>query len=141
MRIPTMIGAISVLAAGFWFASAQAGEYDGGKPFLCALLDLNSCEVEAGCQAETPESVDIPRFLFVDAKQGTISGTRPGGKLLASRIERTRTLGNLLVLEGAEAALSWTVTVEQSSGRMSLSAAGDGVGFVLFGACVRAQPD
>ena len=141
MRILTTIRTISVLAAAFWFGSARAGDYDGSKPFLCTLLDLNSCAAGAGCQAETPESVDIPRFLFVDAKRGTISGTRPGGKLLSTRIERMRTLGNLLVLEGAEAVLSWTVTVEQSSGRMSLSAAGDGVGFVLFGACVGAQPD
>jgi hypothetical protein len=141
MRILPTIRTISALAAACWFGSAHAGDYDGSKPFLCALLDLNSCEVDAGCQAETPDSVDIPRFLFVDAKQGTISGTRPGGKLLATRIERTRTLGNLLVLEGAEAALSWTVTVEQTSGRMSLSAAGDGVGFVVFGACIGAQPD
>ena len=141
MRILTTIRTISVLAAALWFGSAQAGDYDGSKPFLCALLDLNSCEAEAGCQAETPDSVDIPRFLFVDAKQGAISGTRPGGKLLSTKIERTRTLGNLLVLEGAEAALSWTVTVEQISGRMSLSAAGDGVGFVVFGACIGAKPD
>ena len=141
MRIHTLFRTIPVLAASFWFASAQAGSFDGSKPFLCALLDLNSCAADSGCQAETPDSVDIPRFLFVDAKQGTVSGTRPGGRLLSTRIERTRTLGSLLVLEGAEAALSWTVTVEQSSGRMSLSAAGDGVGFVLFGACIGAQPD
>jgi len=124
-----------------WADVAAAADFDGSKPFVCALLDLSSCEAGNGCEAETPESVDIPRFLFVDVQQAKISGTRQGGRLLTTKIERARTLGDFLVLEGAEGSLSWTVTVGQAEGQMSLGAVGDGVGFVVFGSCVRASPN
>jgi hypothetical protein len=139
MRIVTTVSAF--LAAISWSVASEAADFDGTKPFVCALLELSSCAVGSDCQRETPESADIPRFVFVDVKQSTISGTRPGGNTLMTKIERTRTLGDQLVLEGAENGLSWTVTVEQTTGQMNLGAVGDGVGFVIFGSCVRASPN
>jgi hypothetical protein len=120
---------------------ASAGDFDGTKPLTCALLELSSCASGADCQRETPESANVPRFVFVDVQKNSISATRPGGEALNSKIERVRTLGDLLVLEGAENALSWTLNVSQSTGRMSFAAAGDSIGFVVFGACVRASPN
>ncbi len=58
-----------------------------------------------------------------------------------TKIERERTQGDLLVLEGAEGAFSWTVSVGQSNGRMSLAAVGEDIGFMVFGACVGASPN
>ena len=130
-----------ILSAVMWIGATQAADFDGSKPFVCTLLDLNSCTAGGNCQAETPESADIPRFLFIDVQKGAITGSRAGGELLSTKIERMRTLDDKLVLEGAEGALSWTVTVSQTSGDMSLGAVGDGIGFLVFGACVRASPN
>lgn len=131
--------AVAALIAIGWVSQVSAADFDGKKPFVCALLELTSCESGVDCERETPESANVPQFLFIDAKQNVITGKRPGGQMLTTKIERQRMLGELLVLEGAEGALSWTVTVEQTSGRMSLGAVGDGVGFVVFGACVGAS--
>jgi hypothetical protein len=120
---------------------AAAADFDGSKEFTCALIDMNSCAAGDDCQKETPESAGIPRFLFVDARHETITGRHADGKTLATRIERTRDLGNLLVMEGAEGQLSWTVTVDRMTGDMSLGAVGADLGFVVFGSCVGASPN
>lgn len=134
---------LTVAALGLvsWTHLAVAGDYDGTKPMVCALLELSSCETGSDCQKETPESANIPRFVYVDAKQGTITGTRPGGQPLSSKIERSNLLGDLLVLQGAEGTISWAINISQSTGKLSFGAVGDGVGFVVFGACVRASPN
>ena len=132
---------VAGIAAIFLVWSTQAMAFDGSKPLACALIELYSCESGSACQIETPASVNIPRFLFVDAKQGEVTGTRPDGELLSTMIERQRTQDDLLVLEGVQNDLSWTVTISQSTGRMSLGAIGDNVGFTAFGECVGASPN
>jgi len=132
---------IAAFALATWVTSANAGDFDGSKPMVCALLELSSCETGNDCRKETPDSVNVPQFVFIDAKQSTIAGTRPGGQPLSSKIDRQRALGDLLVLEGAEGSVSWTINISQSTGRMSFAAIGDGVGFLVFGACVGASPN
>ena len=133
--------AFAFAVTGLWALSATAADFDGSKPFTCALMSLNSCGSDGDCESETPDSAGIPRFLFVDAKGGQISGSHADGQLLATKIERQRTLGDLLVMEGAEGRLSWTVTVNEATGEMSLGAVGADLGFVVFGSCVRAAPN
>lgn len=133
--------AAAALGLVSWVNLASAADFDGSKPMVCALLELSSCATGGDCQKETPESANVPRFIFIDAKQGTITGTRPGGQPLTTKIERSHVLGDLLVLEGAEGAISWAINISQSTGKLSFGAVGDGVGFVVFGACVRASPN
>jgi hypothetical protein len=132
---------IAAFALASWASGAMAGDFDGKKPMVCALLELSSCASGDACEKETPESVNVPRFIFIDAQKGTIAGTRPGGQPLTSKIERSHSLGDLLVLEGAEGAISWAINISQSTGKLSFGAVGDGVGFVVFGACVGASPN
>jgi hypothetical protein len=127
--------ALGLLASVSLMGKVNAADFDGSKPFVCALLQLTSCERGSDCEAETPESVNVPRFLFIDAAKSSIAGTRPSGKSLTAAIGRRQTLGDLLVLDGAEDALSWTVTVNRTTGDMSLGVVGEKIGFVVFGEC------
>jgi len=133
--------AAAVLMSTAWMGQIYAADFDGKKPFVCALLDLTSCTPGGDCERETPESANVPQFIFIDVQQSKISGARPDGQALMTKIERERTQGDLLVLEGAEGAFSWTVSVGQSNGRMSLAAVGEDIGFMVFGACVGASPN
>ena len=129
--------ALGILISVSLLGKVSAADFDGSKPFVCALLELTSCERGSDCEVETPASANVPRFLFIDAAKSSIAGTRPNGKSLTTAIARQQTLGDLLVLDGAEDALSWTVTVNRTTGDMSLGVVGDKVGFVVFGECAR----
>lgn len=132
---------IAALVLGALTGPVHAGEFDGSKPLVCALLELSSCESGSDCRKETPDSVNVPQFVFIDAKQNTISGTRPGGQTLSSKIAQEQRLGDLLVLDGAEGSVSWSINISQSTGKMSFASVGDGVAFIVFGACIGASPN
>jgi hypothetical protein len=42
---------------------------------------------------------------------------------------------NKMILSGAEGERGWTVLINEATGKMSATAAGDGEGFVIFGQC------
>ena len=45
--------------------------------------------------------------------------------------------GEALVFQGAEPGAAWSLTVDNASGAVTLSAAGNGVAYHGFGACTR----
>ena len=64
--------------------------------------------------------------MTVNRKEHVITAYRPDGELLSKNIDRASV--DLLVLDGVQDNLSWTVTIAQENGHMSLSAIGDGKG-------------
>ena len=64
--------------------------------------------------------------MTVNRKEHVITAYRPDGELLSKNIDRASV--DLLVLDGVHDNLSWTVTIAQENGHMSLSAIGDGKG-------------
>ena len=99
------------------------------------------CTPDNGCRAVTVDSVDLPRFLKIDFNKKTIgpaseSDTRPG-----STIERVERVDGKLILQGAEDGyesvrdgLGWTIAISEGTGRVVMTASGDQVAFVVFGA-------
>ena len=61
-----------------------------------------------------------------DRKGHVITAQRPDGALLSSNIDRVTQERDLIVFDGVQNGLSWTMTIAGSSGHMSLSAIGDG---------------
>jgi hypothetical protein len=65
---------------------------------------------------------------------------------LSTAIERSEHLDGKLILQGADEGiedvrdgLAWSMVIDETSGKMLLSAAGDGVAFAVFGACTLRQ--
>ncbi len=91
----------------------------------------------------TIESVDLPRFLKIDINKKTIgpvseSDTRPD-----SAIERMERVDGKLIIQGAEDGyesvrdgLGWTIAIAESTGKVVMTASGEQVAFVVFGACL-----
>jgi hypothetical protein len=46
-----------------------AGDFDGSKPLLCAIIEIYDCGAEGECEKATPGEVDAPRFFKIDFKQ------------------------------------------------------------------------
>lgn len=133
MRIFTMLE--TALAALLAVHSAAAARYDGTEPFICAPFNIVACEPGEECGRETAESVNLPQFLRFDVAQYKVSGTRPNGEVLTSAIESVRHIEDNLALQGVEGHVVWSVVIAKATGEMTLTAAGDGTGYVAFGAC------
>jgi hypothetical protein len=123
---------------------ARGEVISGDQPLLCALSGFMQCEMDADCARVSPESINAARFLEIDFETGRIEA-----RLLAddeprvTRYERSETMGDLLVLQGAEGevqaatgGLGYTLTLTKTTGHITMAAAGDRVSFVVFGACL-----
>jgi hypothetical protein len=128
---------VAVLFTSFAAPPALAASYDGSQPFLCAPVDIVSCGSGGRCNKETAVSLDLPRFLKFDVGQNQITGTRPNGEVLKAAIDKVQHVEDRMVLQGIEGHLAWSVLIGEDNGDMTLTAGGDKVGFVAFGACTQ----
>ena len=120
-----------------------ADDFDGSRPLLFSVNSAMECTPVSGCRTVTIESIELPRFLKIDLNKKTIgpvseSDTRPD-----SVIERMERVDGKLILQGAEDGyesvrdgLGWTIAISEGTGRVVMTASGDQVAFVVFGACL-----
>ena len=118
-------------------ASGAAEDFDGSVPLICASVDTLSCAPGEDCAAATTEALNIPQFLRIDFAAKAIMAERPDGDQRTSEIQKLEQLDNELILQGIQGGLGWSLTITRATGKMSLSAVGDRVAFVVFGACTR----
>jgi len=123
--------------------TSVAAVFDGSRPLLFSVISAMECTPDNGCRSVAIESVDLPRFLKIDINKKTIgpvseSDTRPD-----SAIERMERVDGKLILQGAEDGyesvrdgLGWTIAIAEDTGRLVMTASGDQVAFVVFGACL-----
>ncbi len=122
--------------------SAWAADFDGSKALLCATMTINECVPAEGCERVTAESVGAPLFFRIDFASKTIQGVGEAARERKSEIKQMATIDDKLFLQGSDDGiegvrdgLGWTLSIAQDTGRLTASASGDQVGFVIFGAC------
>ena len=126
-----------ILTGMFLFPlQAMAADFDGSKSLACAVIEAIRCAPGEVCQKGWARDLNLPQFLTVDFGKKLISGDRPneGGRLEAAIMARTTQDGSI-ILQGAQNGRGWNLTLEKQTGRMTVTAAGQDEGFVLFGAC------
>ncbi len=122
---------------------AMAGDFDGSKLLVCTNQQVNECVYGERCKMVAPMGVNLPNFFNVDVKKKVITGKHDGGLDASTPVERVEHLDGKLVLQGADDGLPdvrdgmvWSMAIDETSGWMSLTAAGDGFAIVAFGACM-----
>lgn len=136
---------MSILALAIVCTAAipvSAGDFDGSKPLLCSVISITECAPDGECRRTTAENVGLPQFLRVDFQKKTISAPRPVDGTPPSAIERMERVDGKLILQGAEDGLEgvrdgvgWTSALSEDTGKFVLTASGEEVAFVVFGAC------
>lgn len=118
-----------------------SAEFDGSSVFTCASIEVMECLPGHGCKKVMADAVDIPRFIKVDLKNKQLTTGSVGDKR-TSTIERAEEVDGKMMLQGAEDGrksdrdgVAWSMSVSKDKGDMVLTASGDGVAFVVFGAC------
>lgn len=122
------------------YAAGAAG-YEGTEPLICAFTKAWECSELKGCSEVTVDSVSLPRFAKIDFKNSKISRVEEGGR--TTEMQNVKIIDQKIFLQGAEDAVEgvrdgvgWTAAIMQDSGNLILTASGDDVGFVVFGACI-----
>jgi len=115
--------------------AAVAGDFDGSKPLICAAVKVLECTADGKCDEVSPAGINLPRFFRINFEQEKIGGTLEGGEEKTTPIERLERIDEKLILQGGEQGLGWSMIISDSAGNMTLTAADDQVGFVIFGAC------
>ena len=119
-----------------------AGDFDGSRPLLGATIKIFECTEDRGCSEVALEDVGVPRFFIIDFSEKVIRPTKEMGVDKVSRIERMEQVDGKLILQGAEDGIEgvrdgvgWTIAISETTGKLILTASGEGVAFVAYGAC------
>jgi hypothetical protein len=135
---------LTVLGLLLTSGSALAAQpFDGSVPLLCALNQAQECSPENGCAALQLYEIDAPAFFRVDVRAKEIIPVRlAADDQRRSEIRGTGEVDGKLILQGYEDGiedvrdgLGWTMAIAQDTGQFVLSASGDQVAFLVFGAC------
>lgn len=110
-------------------ASAYAADFDASKPLLCASVTAVDC-VEGRCISGTPSDIGAPPFMRLDFANKTVLGEKR-----TSAIQSMETDGEQMILRGSELGYAWTITVDQTDGRMVATLTNVNGVFAVFGAC------
>ena len=131
--------AVGLLTAGL----IMAADFDGSKTLVCANQLVNECLPAQHCRLVAPQSVNLPNFFKVDTGNKIITGKHDGGIDASTPIERLEHMDGKLILQGADNGIEgvpdgngWTLAIEEDTGKMSMTASGDGFVIVAFGACM-----
>lgn len=122
-----------------------AAVFDGSQALLCASQQVNECIPGYACTTVLPVDVNFPDFFTVDAGARSISGQHGDGIAAHTPVERLEHLDGKLILQGADDGSAserdgtgWTLVINETSGRMLMTVAGDGFVVVVSGACMQA---
>ena len=136
-----IVGSIVVFLSAA--SAVAAADFDGTKPLLIAVNRVMECTPADACREVTPASVQLPQFLRIDFAKKEILPARASDNFPPSAIERTEVVDGKLILQGAEDGyermrdgLGWTMAISAESGQVVLTASGDEVAFVIFGAAL-----
>ena len=132
-----------ILAASLTLSAAVMAEpFDGGKTMLCANQYASECDVGTDCKTVTVASVNLPDFFLIDTTNKLISATPESGSSSTTTIERVEHLDGKLMLQGADDGIQdvrdgagWTMSINEATGKLVMTTAGDGFAVVVFGAC------
>ena len=131
----------SRLACGLFALSlpAVSADYDGSKTLMCATQYVSQCDAGTDCVNVVPASVNLPDFFVINAADKLISAVNDQRTTAVEHIEHID--GKLMLLgaddgvENVRDGMAWAMSINEETGKMVLSASGDGFAMVVFGAC------
>ena len=119
-----------------------AGEFDGSKLVVGSVekvLEISQFKVNDDVD---PDIVGLPRRFFIDIEQKRVLPSKESMVRRISRIKHIEYIENKVILQGVEEGvesvddgLAWSMAISKRTGKVVLSASGDGKAYVVFGSC------
>ena len=121
---------------------SYSGDFDGSKLLVGSVekvLEMTQFRVSDDVD---PDIVGLPRKFFIDIEQKRMLPSKESMVRRISRVKHVEHIENKLILQGVEEGvegvddgLAWSIAINKRSGKVVLSASGDGVAYVVFGTC------
>ena len=126
--------------------SAFAGDYDGLKPLSGSVDKILEIYPSRISNDADPDTVGLPRIFFIDFKEKIVRPSKDSLIRRTSKIKRVEHIENKLILQGIEDGvenvddgLAWSIAISKKTGKVVLSASGDGVAYAAFGTCTAVE--
>ena len=142
-RSPRLIILIYLLIIPFL---AFADDFDGSKPLsgsVDKILEIYPSRINNDAD---PDTVGLPRNFFIDFQEKIIRPSKDSLIRRTSKIKRVEHIENKLILQGIEDGvenvddgLAWSIAISKKTGKVVLSASGDGVAYAVFGTCTAVE--
>jgi hypothetical protein len=123
--------------------TAFSGDFDGLKPLAGSvdkIIEINTLKI---INDVDPDAVGLPRNFFIDFKEKILRPSKDSLVRRTSKINRVEHIENKLILQGVDEGvenvddgLAWSITISKKTGKVVLSASGDGKAYVVFGKCI-----
>lgn len=124
-RVRNTLAAFLCLAASL----AQANDFDGSKPLICATVEALDCSPGAPCAKGLPDDIGAPAFIRIDFKKKQIAGPQRTTEIRYIDKDKDQVL-----MQGTELGFAWTLVID-AQGKMSVSLIDRTAAITLFGSC------
>ena len=132
---------MSLLAFGLSLPGAAMAE-DIRDTFVCVTQDLHVCKIFEGCTELHPIEMNAPNFWKVELKKKQVTVRTHDGAYDTSEIEQQTRIGDMILIQSFEEepdnfeeALAWSIAVNATTGRMSVSVSAHEEVVSLLGTC------
>ena len=123
--------------------TAFAGDFDGLKPLAGSVDKIIEINIHKIIDDVDPDTVGLPRNFFIDFKEKMLRPSKDSLVRKTTKINRVEHIENKLILQGVnegveniDDGLAWSIIISKNTGKLVLSASGDGVAYVVFGTCI-----
>jgi len=123
-----------------------ADDFDGSKPLsgsVDKVLEIYPSKISNNAD---PDTVGLPRNFFIDFQAKIIRPSKDSLVRRTSKIKHVEHIENKLILQGTEDGvenvddgLAWSIAISKKTGKVVLSASGDGVAYAVFGTCTAVE--
>lgn len=127
--IASLLVLLSILAVPV--GPTGAGDFDGTKPFLCAMTTVMECDGSGQCERQVADTVGAPTFLRIDVGGRMVTA----GTARKAALKSSERLEGRLILHGGENGRGWSATIDENTGQLSAAVVANDHTFSLFGAC------
>jgi hypothetical protein len=130
----------------FFPSLSSAGDFDGSKLVVGSVekvIEINQFTVNDDVD---PDIVGLPRRFFIDIEQKRVLPSKESMVRRISRIKNVEHIENKVFLQGVDEGvesvddgLAWSIAISKKTGKVVLSASGDGKAYVVFGSCTELE--